>query len=77
MRLLRMLMFLTFFFLLAGKVYEGEIQAFVVKVELPRMEAAQEADVDITTHSLSLEVPGRSLLVCVCLTLRALAAPHA
>ena len=61
MRLLRMLMFLTFFFLLAGKVYEGEIQAFVVKVELARMETAQEADVDVTTHSLSLEVPGRSL----------------
>ena len=61
MRLLRMLMFLTFFFLLAGKVYEGEIQAFVVKVELTRMETAQEADVDVTTHSLSLEVPGRSL----------------
>ena len=46
---------------MAGKVYEGEIQAFVVKVELTRMETAQEADVDVTTHSLSLEVPGRSL----------------
>ena len=66
MRLLRMLMFLTVFLLLAGKVYEGEIQAFVVKVELPGMAAACDADVDVSTHSLSLEVPGRSVCVCVC-----------
>lgn len=42
-----------------GKVYEGEIQAFVVKVELPRMESANDADLDVTESSLSLEVEGK------------------
>jgi uncharacterized membrane protein YgcG len=39
-----------------GKAYEGEIQAFVVKVELPRMDTAAEADLDLTATSLSLDV---------------------
>lgn len=42
-----------------GKDYQGEIQAFVVKVELPRMESANDADLDVAEDSLSLEVEGK------------------
>jgi len=42
-----------------GKEYQGEIQAFVVKVELPRMDSANDADVDVAEDSLSLEVEGK------------------
>jgi len=41
-----------------GKVYQAEIQAFVVKVELPRMESANDADLDVAEDSLSLDVQG-------------------
>jgi hypothetical protein len=42
-----------------GKEYQGEIQAFVVKVELPRMDNANDADVDVAEDSLSLQVLGK------------------
>ena len=42
-----------------GKVYQGEIQALVVKVELPRMQSANDADLDVAEDSLSLEVQGK------------------
>ena len=41
-----------------GKTYEGEAQALVVKVELPRMGAASESDLDIGPDLLLLEVAG-------------------
>ena len=42
-----------------GKEYQGEIRAFVVKVELPRMDNANDAELDVAEDSLSLEVAGK------------------
>ena len=42
-----------------GKEYQQEIQAFVVKVEMPRMDTANDADLDVTERSLTLEVEGK------------------